>query len=109
MSKSNPHLATLSTLSTPTTNLITDAAHIVVFLQVLPRGVLQTVYLGHGRPSLTESAPATPRLAPDVEVGVDEHHDGPDGATALEDKDPATVEEEEYSKAELHSIPEGLE
>ena len=84
--------------------LIADAADIVVFLQLLPRRVLQAVDLRHGRPALAERAPPVLRLAPDVEVGVDEHHDGPDGATTLKEQDPTTVEEEEDGKAELNSV-----
>jgi hypothetical protein len=45
-------------------------------------------------------------LAPDVEVGVDEHHDGADGAAGLEEQDPRAIEEEEHGEAELHAVPE---
>ena len=65
--------------------LIAYTANIVVFLQLIPRRILQAVDLRHGRPALAERAPAVLGLAPDVEVGVDEHHDGPDGAPTLEE------------------------
>ena len=84
--------------------LVTDAADIVVLLQLLLGRVLQAVDLRHRRPPLAERAPAVLRLAPDVEVGVDQHHAGPDGAPALEYQDPATVEEEEDSEEELDSV-----
>ena len=84
--------------------LVTDAADIVVLLQLIPRRVLQAVDLCHGRPALAERAPPVFCLAPDVEVGVDEHHDGPDGAATLEEQDPAAVEEEEDGKAELDGV-----
>jgi hypothetical protein len=45
-------------------------------------------------------------LAPNVEVGVYEHHDGTDGAARLEEQDPRAVEEEEHGEAELHAVPE---
>jgi hypothetical protein len=45
-------------------------------------------------------------LAPDVEVGVYEHHDGPDGAARLEEQDPRAVEEEKHGEAELNAVPE---
>ncbi len=48
-------------------------------------------------------------LAPDVEVGVYEHHDGADGAARLEEQDPRAVEEEEHGEAELHAVPEGAD
>jgi hypothetical protein len=44
-------------------------------------------------------------LAPDVEVGVYEHHDSPDGAARLEEQDPRAVKEEEHGEAELHAVP----
>ena len=84
--------------------LVTDAADIVVLLQLIPRRILQAVDLRHGRPALAEGAPAVLGLAPDVEVGVDEHHDGPDGAAALKEEDPTTVEEEEDGKAKFDSV-----
>ena len=84
--------------------LVTDAADIVVLLQLIPRRVLQAVDLCHSRPSLAERAPPIFCLTPDVEVGVDEHHDSPDGATTLEEQDPATIEEEEDGKAELDGV-----
>ena len=45
---------------------------------------------------------------PDVAVGVDEHHDGADGAARLEEEDPAAVEEEEHREAELHRVARRL-
>ena len=77
-----------------------------MLLQLVASSVLQTVDLGHGGPPLAEGAPAALGLAPDVEVGVDEHHDGPDRAAALEDQDPAAVEEEEDCEAELDGVAE---
>jgi hypothetical protein len=44
-------------------------------------------------------------LAPNVEVGMDKHHDGADGAARLEEQDPRAVEEEEHGEAELHAVP----
>ena len=85
--------------------LITDGAHVVVLFNLLLGRVKQTVDLGHGAPALVEGGPAVPGLAPDVEVGVDEHHAGSDGAAALKKQDPASVEEKEDSEAELDSVP----
>ena len=84
--------------------LVADAADIIVLLQLVACRILQAVDLRHCRPSLAERAPPVFCLAPDVEVGVDEHHDGPDGAATLEEQDPATVEEEEDGKAELDGV-----
>ena len=84
--------------------LVADAAHIIVLLQLLPCRVLQAVDLCHRRPPFAERAPPVLGLTPDVEVGVDEHHDGPDGATTLKEQDPATVEEEEDGKAKFNSV-----
>ena len=84
--------------------LVTDAADIVVLLQLIPRRVLQAVDLCYGRPSLAERAPPVLGLTPDVEVGVDEHHDGSDGASAFKEENPASVEEEEDGKAKLDSV-----
>ena len=84
--------------------LVADAANIVVLLQLIARRVLQAVDLCHSRSTLAERAPPILGLAPDVEVGVDEHHDGPDGAAAFKEEDPATVEEEEDGKAKFNSV-----
>ena len=62
--------------------LVADAANVVVLFQLIARCVLQAVDLCHSRSTLAERAPPILGLAPDVEVGVDEHHDGPDGAAA---------------------------
>ena len=66
--------------------------------------IRQTVDLGNGCPPLAEGGPTILGLAPDVEVGVDKHHDGTDGPSTLEQKNPATVEEEKHSKTELDSV-----
>ena len=84
--------------------LITDGAHVVMLPDLLLGGVAQAVDLGHGASALVEGCPPVSRLTPDVEVGVDEHHDGPDGAATLEEQDPAAVEEEEDGKAELDGV-----
>lgn len=63
--------------------------------------MLQTYLVDSGAP-LHEDAPASARLAPDVEVGVDAHHARSDRPSWLEYQDPRTVEEQEYSEAELH-------
>ena len=85
--------------------LITDGADVVVCVNLLLRGVPETVDLAHCCPSLYKSRPAVLCLTPDVEVGVDEHHAGSDGAAALKKQDPASVEEKEDSEAELDSVP----
>ena len=59
----------------------------------VPRQIKEPVQKGH---------------SPDVAVGVNEHHDGADGAARLEEEDPAAVEEEEDSEAELHRVAHGL-
>ena len=84
--------------------LVADAADIIVLLQLIACRILQAVDLRHCRPSLAERAPAVLGLTPDVEVGVDEHHDGSDGASALKEENPASVEEEEDGKAKLDSV-----
>ena len=85
--------------------LVANAADIIVLLQLVACRILQAVDLRHCRPSLAERAPAVLGLTPDVEVGVDEHHAGSDGAAALKKQDPASVEEKEDSEAELDSVP----
>ena len=87
--------------------LVTDAADIVVLLQLLLGRVLQAVDLRHRRPPLAERAPAVLRLAPDVEVGVDQHHDGSDGAATFKEQNPAAVEKEEDRKTEFDRVAKG--
>ena len=50
-----------------------------------------------------------PIYIPDIAVGVNEHHDCPDGAAGLEEEDPAAVEEEEDGEAELYRVTGGLD
>merc|ERR1719430_1079140 len=85
--------------------LITNTADIVVFLQIVPCRVFEAVNFSHGRSSLAECTPTILCLAPDVEIGVDKHHDSSDSATTLKHQDPTTIEEEEDSKAELNGVP----
>ena len=87
--------------------LIAYAADIVVLLQLIPRRILQAVDLRHRRPPLAERAPAVLRLAPDVEVGVDQHHDGSDGAATFKEQNPAAVEKEEDRKTEFDRVAKG--
>ena len=87
--------------------LVADAAHVCVLQQLLARGVLQAVDLRHRRPPLAERAPAVLRLAPDVEVGVDQHHDGSDGAATFKEQNPAAVEKEEDRKTEFDRVAKG--
>ena len=89
--------------------LIADGTNVIVSLYLLLGGVLQTVDLADGRPPLHEGGPSVPRLAPDVEVSVNQHHDGPDSAATLEYQDPAAIEEEEDSKEELNSVTDSPE
>ena len=84
--------------------LVADGADVVVCVNLLLRGVPETVDLAHCCPSLYKSRPAVLCLTPDVEVSVDEHHAGADGSSALEYQDPPTVEEEEDSEEELDSV-----
>lgn len=87
--------------------LITDGAHVVVLFNLLLGRVKQTVDLGHGAPALVEGGPAVPSLAPDVEVGVDQHHDGSDGAATFKEQNPAAVEKEEDRKTEFDRVAKG--
>ena len=47
-------------------------------------------------------------LAPDVAVGVDEHHEGPDRPARLEEENPSAVEEEEDGETKLHTVAHSL-
>lgn len=87
--------------------LVADGADVVVRGQLLVSGVRQAVYLVDGRPSFHEDRPAGFGVAPNIEVGVDAHHDRPDGTSALEQQDPGPVEEEEDPEAELDGVAEG--
>ena len=49
------------------------------------------------------------RYIPDIAISVYEHHDGADGATGLEEEDPAAVEKEEDGEAELDRVAASLE
>ena len=89
--------------------LVADGADVVVSLDLLRTGVLQAVDFPHGRPPLHKCRPAVLCLAPDVEVGVDEHHAGSDGSPTLKYQDPTAVEEEEDSKEELDRVTESPE
>ena len=59
------------------------------------------INLVDSKPSTHELLPSLLGLHPDVEVGMDAHHEGTDGPTGLEQQDPGSVEEEEYTKDEL--------
>ena len=87
--------------------LVADAADIIVLLQLVACRILQAVDLRHCRPSLAERAPAVLGLTPDVEVGVDEHHDGSDGAATFKEQNPAAVEKEEDRKTEFDRVAKG--
>lgn len=82
--------------------LVADGADVVKALEFLPGRLRQRVDLFDSRASLNKNAPAGSRLAPNVEICVDAHHDGSYGAARLKHQDPSAVEEEEYAKAELH-------
>lgn len=86
--------------------LITDGAHIVEIPQLVLASFRQAVDLIDGRAPFHEDGPTGSRVAPDVEVGVDAHHHGPDGAAALEDQDPRAVEEEEDAETEFDGVAE---
>ena len=86
--------------------LITDGADVVVCVNLLLRGVPETVDLAHCCPSLYKSRPAVLCLTPDVEISVDEHHAGSDSTTALKYQNPASVKEEKDSKEELDQVAE---
>ena len=84
--------------------LVADCADVVVPLDLFLTGVGQAVDFPHRRSPLHESRPAVLRLAPDVEVGVDEHHARTDGSSTLKYQDPPTVEEEEDSKEKFDRV-----
>ena len=48
-------------------------------------------------------------LAPDVEVGMNQHHHGAYSSAALKQEDPAPVKEKEHGEAELHRVPKGAD
>ena len=87
--------------------LVADCADVVVPLDLLLTGVGQAVDFPHRRSPLHESRPAVLRLAPDVEVGVDQHHDGSDGAATFKEQYPAAVEKEEDRKTEFDRVAKG--
>lgn len=87
--------------------LVTNRTHIVQSLQLFLLRLRQALDFIDGSPPLHENHPAGPGLAPDVEVGVDAHHDGSDGTAALENQDPHAVEEQEDAEAELDGVAEG--
>lgn len=61
-------------------HLITDGAYIIKGLQLSRSRFRQCWYLVDRRAPLHEHRPASACLAPDIEVGMNAHHDRPDGA-----------------------------
>lgn len=55
--------------------LIANGAHIVELLQLLCTGLGQRRYLVDSRSALHEHAPSRSRLAPNIEIGMDAHHE----------------------------------
>lgn len=82
--------------------LVADGANVVVRVQIIFCSIGQAVDLAHGGPAFDEGLPAGLGLTPYIAIGVDQHHYGPDCATRLEKKDPASVEEEKDGKAKFY-------
>lgn len=86
--------------------LITYRAYVVKFFELLGFRLGQGINLIHCRPTFHEHSPAGPGLAPDVEISMDAHHDGPNSPARLEDQYPETVEEQYNAEGELHGVAE---
>ena len=87
--------------------VVTNGADVLVALQLSGGSVAHRVDLVDGLTALLVLVPAGARLLPDVVVSVDAHHDGPDGAPALEQHDPGPVAEEKDGEEELDSAADG--
>ena len=73
--------------------LVADCADIVVFFQFVFGGEGQRIDFGGRCSPLHKGFPTHFGFAPNVEIGVDDHHGCSDGSAAFEKEDPTTVEE----------------
>ena len=60
-------------------------------------------------PPLDEVLPTRPGLAPNVAVGVDQHHHCPNQPTRLKEQYPSPVEKEEDGAEKFDSVAAGLD
>ena len=73
--------------------LVANGADVGELTQLLLVGLRQGIDLVDGVLSLHEYTPAGLGLAPQIEVGVDAHHEGAYGAARLEHQNPKAVAE----------------
>ena len=89
--------------------LVANGAYVAVSLQLLLGGFIQGSDARDGSSAVNEHPPAIFGLAPDVEVCMDAHHQGPDGTPRLKEHDPGPIAKQKDAKQELNGVAQGLD
>ena len=84
--------------------LITNSTDVIMLSQSFLTGKRQRIDFSGCRTSFDESFPTHFGFAPDIEIGVNDHHGSSDGSTTFKEQDPTTVKKQEDGKAEFHGI-----
>ena len=87
--------------------LVADRTNVIQPPQLLCISFWQGINFVNSSSPFHKNIPASGRLAIDVKIRMDAHHDGSDRASGFEDEDPEAVEKEDDSKSKLHCVSKG--